>query len=162
MMTGLTNDELRRSMEEGTLFSIARYAQHELGAGFEGVGPVPMVTRVSIDENDNAITLETENADKVVWVANGVEIATGNTIDLNDYEDQITCYVRAYLTGPGGCCFVQPFTIVEEGTTLQPVEVPDEYLYPDFLRDFVMVLDKLVFQNSLIVKLLKEYALGLS
>ena len=161
MMTELTNADLRRSMEEGTFFGISRYARHELGADFAGEGPNPIVTRIDVNEAENRITLECDYYDKVVWVANGVEIATGESIDLNEHEGEFTCYVRAYLTGPGGICYVQPFTILEKDSSYTPVYVPDEYDYADFLRDFTMFLDALIFKNSIVVDILKGLLLGL-
>lgn len=161
MMTELTVPDLRRSMEEGTFFSVSRYARAELGDDFLGEGPVPAVTEIAVDHEENTITLTGENYDNIVWVANGEEIATGETIDINDYEDQVTCYVRAYLTGPGGICYVQPFTVIEEGVTLEKEEIAPTNDRSTALRSLVTFLDDFFFQWNPIVKLFKKYALGL-
>lgn len=161
MMTQRTNADLRRSMEEGTLFAVSRYARTELGNDFVGQGDYPIVNRVEVDETANTIELTGENYDRIVWVANGSEIAYGAVIDLNDYEDQITCYVRAYLTGPGGICYVEPFAVKKADTEYDPVEVLDEFGLEDSLRLVVTVLDDLIFKNSMIIQLFKQFALGL-
>lgn len=161
MMTEKTNEDLRRSMEDGTLFAIARHSRTELGNDFVGEGDYPIVTRIEIDEEANIIELTCENYDRIVWVANGVEIAEGNIIDLNNHESQITCYVRAYLAGPGGICYVEPFVVQKSATDFEPVYVPAEYGLDNFLRELVMFVDKIFFENSLIVQLFKQYALGL-
>lgn len=160
MMSELTNNDLRRSMEDGTLFAVSRHARTELGHDFVGEGDYPIVTRVEIDENNDTIKLSAKNHDNIVWVANGVEIASGDTINLNDYEGQITCYVRAYLTGSGGICYVEPFAVLKKGTEYEPVEVLDEYGIEDFLRELVTVVDELIFKNNLFIQLFKYFALG--
>ena len=162
MMLERTNEELRRSMQEGTLFAISRHARTELGEDFVGEGAYPIVTRVEVDEDEDTIELTCENCNEVIWVADGVEIARGAVIDLNDYEWGITSYVRAYLTGGGGICYVEPFTVQREGVPYDSVEVPDEFAQEDFLRLLVTVLDEMFFKNSMIINLFKQYALGLA
>ncbi|MCL2508142.1 MAG: hypothetical protein FWF05_03080 [Oscillospiraceae bacterium] len=161
MMTELTNADLRRSMEQGTFFGIARYAKPELGETFVGEGPVPMVTKIEVDHEENTITITGENYDNIVWVANGVEIAEGVTIDINDYQDEITCYVRAYLTGGGGICYVQPFTVIEKGTELKKEDIPKTYDLSTFLRQLVTVVDFIFFKYNPLIWLFKTVALGL-
>ncbi|MDR1630269.1 MAG: PHP domain-containing protein [Oscillospiraceae bacterium] len=161
MMTEQTQTDLRRSMEEGTFFSVSRYARAELGQDFLGEGAVPAVTSISVDAQENTITLTGENYDNIVWVADGKEIATGATIDINDYEDDVTCYVRAYLTGPGGICYVQPFTVIEEGVVLEKEVIPPTNDRSTSLRNLVTFLDDFFFSWNPLIRLFKKYALGL-
>ncbi len=72
---------------------------------------VPVVTDVIIDENNDTITLDTENAVVIRWIADGKEIASGATIDLDDYSDKIGSYVRAEIVGVGGVIYTQAFTL---------------------------------------------------
>lgn len=162
MMTERTNEELRRSMQEGTLFAVSRFAVTEIGESFVGQGAYPIVTRVEIDEDEDTIELTCENCDEVVWVANGLEIARGAFIDLNDYDGQITCYVRAYLIGSGGICYVEPFAVQRDGVPYDIVQVPDDFAQEDALRLLVTILDEMFFKNSMFVNLFKQYALGLA
>jgi len=161
MMTELTNTDLRRSMADGTFFGIARYARTEIGEDFAGEGAVPVVTRIAVDKAANKITLTGENYDNIVWVANGEKIAAGATLDINDHEDKITCYVRAYLTGEGGICYTQPFTVIEEGAALECESLPETRDLSTFLRKFVTVVDVLLLRWNPLVLLFKAFALGL-
>ena len=161
MMTELTNTELRRSMETGTFFAVSRSARYELGDDFYGeTAEYPMVTNVIVDDADDTITLMCENCDNVTWVADGKIIETGSTIDLDDHADEISCYVRAYLTGDGGICYVQPFAVKISGIEPTASSVPDTHDTSTFLRAFVTILDELIFKNSTIVALFKQFALG--
>ena len=76
---------------------------------------VPVVTDVIIDENNDTITLETENVTVIRWIADGKEIASGATIDLDDYSDKIGSYVRAEIVGVGGVMYTQAFTLDYDG-----------------------------------------------
>lgn len=76
---------------------------------------VPVVTDVVIDETNDTITLETENVTVIRWIADGKEIASGATIDLDDYSDKIGSYVRAEIVGVGGVMYTQAFTLDYDG-----------------------------------------------
>lgn len=76
---------------------------------------VPVVTDVIIDETNDIITLETENTVVIRWIADGKEIASGATIDLDDYSDKIGSYVRAEVVGAGGVIYTQAFTLDYDG-----------------------------------------------
>lgn len=152
LMKELTVPELRRSMEEGTFFAICRYARAELGEEYEGVGAVPEVNRIAVNDKADTITIKATNYDKIVWVSNGVEIAEGATIDLDDYSDEVGCYVRAYIVGPGAVCYVQPFTVNVEGETLEQEEIPVTHDYSYYLRKLITILDNYVFSENSIVR----------
>lgn len=116
-------DNLRSAMENGTFFSIARYAKDELGEDFVGKGPVPVVTEITVDDNADTITISGINCNTVEWVADGEIIKNETnaengkittTIKLNEHSDKISCYVRAQLKGDGGICMTQPF-ICDDG-----------------------------------------------
>lgn len=129
-------DNVRTAMERGTFFAISRYPKYELPDDFQPQGKYPMVSRIEIDEENDSITIEGTDYNTIQWVANGNIIAQGNSIDLNDYEDIITCYVRAQLLGDGGVCLTQPF-IVDDGN-MQPL--PEEP--PNAIIEFIYdVLD---------------------
>jgi len=107
-----TVDNVRYGMENGTFYAVAKVCKRELGSGFVSNDVTPVITSVVVDESEDTITIAGEEYDTIEWVANGRIIATGNTIDLNDYEDQISTYVRAQLKGAGGIAFTQPFGVV--------------------------------------------------
>lgn len=152
---------LRTCLETGAYFGISRYARAELGTDFRGEGPTPLVTRITVDQNEDKITLTGENYNAVTWVSNGEIIATGESIDLNDHAD-LGCYVRAYLTGPGGICYTQAFVItapdIDWGTPYVPAVTLD---YSYFLRGLQTFLDELVLQHSIIFKVARRILIGL-
>ncbi len=116
-------ENLRRAMENGNFFSIARYAKNELGEDFVGVGPTPAVTEISVDEDEQTITVKGINTEVIEWIADGEIIQSDNyssdnesvsVVHLNDYYASISCYVRAQLKGKGGICLTQAF-ICDDG-----------------------------------------------
>lgn len=82
---------------------------------FDQEAVTPKVKSVSVDDTEDTITISTKDAYMVHWIADGNIIATGNTIDLDDYSDQIGSYVRAEIIGEGGVIYTQPFTLEYEG-----------------------------------------------
>ena len=118
-----TQANIRTSMENGTFFACSKTSKNdwELGDGFEAQGPFPMVSRVNVDNETNQISINPYNAHTVKIVADGnvigeKSVANDNdtiTFDLNDYENQINSYVRIYILGKGGICYVQPFLVTK-------------------------------------------------
>ncbi len=156
MLPELSQEALRTAMETGTFFSTGRKVRAELGDEFHADinSPYPSVTNIDVNELTNVITVSGENYNTIQWVSNGNVIATGNTIDLNDYEDQITCYVRFQMSGDGGMTFSQPFC-VDDGTlgdTDSNVYVPPVYS-PEI--NFI-VETILMFKNTKIFFLLEK------
>jgi len=114
---------LRKAMENGNFFAIARYAKNELGEDFEGKGPYPKVMGIEVDDEADTITVKGINCNAIEWIADG-EIIQSETAEKNgemvsviklaDYSDKISCYVRFQLKGDGGICLAQPF-ICDDG-----------------------------------------------
>ena len=114
---------LRTAMENGTFFSVARYAKNELGEDFVGHGPWPKVTELHIDNDAQTISVKGVNASVIEWISDGEIIKTDvidadgeieSVINLSEFESSISCYVRAQLKGKGGICLTQPF-ICDDG-----------------------------------------------
>lgn len=114
---------LRNAMEKGSFFSIARYAGKELGKDFVGKGEVPRVNEITVDDENDIITIKGERCKAIQWIADGKIIkedklsADGeitSTINLGELSDEISCYVRAQLLGDGGILMTQPF-ICDDG-----------------------------------------------
>lgn len=142
MMLMPQNNEanIRESMENGTFYAVAKVAKRELGAGFVAQGPTPVIENIVVDQEENSITIKGANYNKIQWISDGKVIATGDSIDLNLYEDEVGNYIRAQLLGDGGISFTQPFGV-------------NEYTI-DNLQDLVEKIDvSKGFKNSLIVKL---------
>ena len=153
--------DLKRSMRDGTYFGVYTFSPGGVYLAEDAVPP--MVKDIVV--NGNTITIVPEDealVTDVVWVTNGTkEINKGNyTIDAADFAGDIKSYVRAYLRGPGGICYTQPFTVIPEGTVLEKEKIDDVFDISVFLRGFVTILDTLLFKHSFTVSLFKRYALG--
>ncbi len=128
-----SHENLRTAMENGTFFSIARYAKNELGEDFVGKGPYPVVTKLLVDDDADTITITGINCKVIEWVADGEiikrETIEGNgeitsTITLAEHADKISCYVRAQLKGDGGICLTQPFICDDGNMARFAAEIP--------------------------------------
>lgn len=122
-------ENIRTCLQNGAFFAVSRYiknademAQFSLETGIDwGTSfeldirddsiPAPNVTNVVVDEADDTISLSVENALTVHWIADGKVIHVGNTIDLDEYSDEIGSYVRAEAFGHGGVLYTQAFTL---------------------------------------------------
>ena len=75
----------------------------------------PIFTNVEVNETDDTIALEADNALVIHWIADGKVIHVGDTIDLDDYSDEIGSYVRAEAYGVGGVMYTQAFVLEYDG-----------------------------------------------
>lgn len=123
---------LRKAMENGNFFAIARYAKNELGETFAGSGATPAVTKIDVDDDNDTITLTGINSKAIEWIADGEIIqsetseADGeitSTVNLREHSDKISCYVRAQLKGDGGICLTQAF-ICDDGNMERFIDNP--------------------------------------
>lgn len=114
---------LRRAMETGSFFAVARYAKNELGENFEGKGEVPQVIKIEVDDKTDTIAITGKHCSTIEWIADGKMIQSDSItqdgeitsiISLNNYTETISCYVRAQLKGTGGICMTQAF-ICDDG-----------------------------------------------
>lgn len=136
---------LRKAMENGNFFAVARYAKNELGEDFKGEGAVPVVTEITVDDDANTITIKGKNCDAIEWIADGEIIENSvleiggelvSTIKLREKSDKISCYVRAQLKGKGGICMTQPF-ICDDGNMARfrkPIPVPKKLTKAEQLK----------------------------
>ena len=94
----------------------------------------PMVTRVTVDQEKDTISVEGTNFNRIVWVSDcnvikrTENITNGKAVlDLHasDLMNEPNLYVRFYITGENGICYSQPFVLNVEGEGLEPVEVPE-------------------------------------
>ena len=185
LMPELTNDAFRSCLENGEFFSISHYSNGvELNGmeempGFDEqkvydtesylLDNTPMVTRVTVNQDEDTITIEGTNFDEITWVSNGnvirreSDITSGTaTLDLHadDLLDEPYLFVRFYITGDNGICYSQPFVLNVEGEEFAPVEVEKVYDLPWFLRALVTVIDLAVFRLNPVIWIFKYFALG--
>ncbi len=187
-MPELTEEAFRNSMVNGELFSITHFSN---GVELNGMKEMPnfvekevedsqsylldntpTVTRVTVDEDNDTISIEGTNFNEITWVSNtNVILRESNitdgtaTLDLHSAEllNEPYLYVRFYITGENGICYSQPFVLNVEGEEFDPVDVPDVVIdLPWFLRKLVTVVDWIFFRFNPIIWIFKFYALGYS
>ena len=116
---------VKKAMKDGNFFAASKYYKTTDGVGdFDGDGNVPLVTDIKVDQKANTITVATDSTRDcrvIEWIADGKVIATGNTIDLNDYEKDLGCYIRFQMKGSGGVTYSQPFELQYKGRIDKPV-----------------------------------------
>jgi hypothetical protein len=159
MMKENNVDNIKATMMNGAFFSTTRC----LRANEFEIGPTvaieadnkgltyPMFTKVAVD--GHKITVNTENADSLQWIANGKviskdEITDGEyTLDLDTIDGaEDFLYVRAEIIGEGGMTVTQALTI-DNGA--EPIEFVEEE--GNFVSKFIST-----FTNSLIYVLIQE------
>ena len=192
MMQSFDLDDMRRAMEEGTSFAVSHYSNGvELNGMPEFPGyrddqarwddpdyylsnATPTVTRITVDEEKDVITVEGRNFDTVTWVSDCEVIRRETNVQADDagcatvtldlHADDLlrdpSLYVRFYITGAYGICYAQPFVIRPAGTEFAPVHVPKTRDLPAFLRALVTGLDWILFKWSPVVWAFKYFALG--
>lgn len=122
---------------------------------FDQSAAVPMITNVQVDDNADTITIGTKDAYMVHWIADGEFIATGNSIDLDDYSDKIGSYVRAEVIGEGGVIYTQAFTLEYEGAP----EAEDEF-FVDLGLPATLICDTIVKALAFVLRFTGIIALG--
>lgn len=185
-MPELNMDNFRDSMENGEFFSISHYSN---GVELNGMKEMPnfvekevedsksylldntpMVTRVTVDEENDTISIEGTNFNEITWVSNGnvilreSNISSGKaTLDLHseDLLNEPYLFVRFYITGENGICYSQPFVLNVKGEEFAPVDVPEVVIdLPFFLRKLVTVVDLFFFRLNPVIWIFKYFALG--
>jgi histidinol phosphatase-like PHP family hydrolase len=128
LMPELTPEAARTALETGAFYAVGRVDRRLEVNVFDRNGNVmpgggsaataflytemtaPGITNIVV--RGAAITIEGTDYDYIGWVADGVEIFRGNTINLNNHSGQINGYIRAHVAGKGGVAYTQPFGIV--------------------------------------------------
>ncbi len=119
LMPELTEEAFEDCMRSGAWFSVGRVDTYYLGDDFNGTGNLPpAVSRIYIDNETDTISFTGSEFSNVQWISDGKIIAEGaglTSLDLNEYEDELGCYVRFQITGPGGILYSQPFVTMADG-----------------------------------------------
>lgn len=152
VLPSFTMENFRKCMENGAFFATGRLARksYELG-DFKANGPVPQVTSIDVDDENDTITVRAKNASRIEWVANGNVIyketekdgnETVSILKLADNADNFTCYVRFEIFGDGGFCYSNPF-ICDDGNMSSYI-IKDNRSTAQILKDKA---DRLFTQN---------------
>ncbi len=75
----------------------------------------PQVDGIAVDDANDVITIDCDNAMLITWVSGGQVVATGNTVDLDDLSDSLGNYIRAEIINEGGVLYTQAFVLDYEG-----------------------------------------------
>lgn len=185
LMPSLTMKNFRTCLEDGEFFSISHFTNgvelngmpempgYNEDAVYESgkhlLDNTPMVTKVSVDNENDTITIEGTNFDEITWVSDTQvirresNITSGKaTLDLHASYllNEPNLYVRFYITGDNGICYSQPFVLNVKGEEFEAVEVEKVYDLPWFLRGLVTVIDLAFFRANPIIWIFKYFALG--
>lgn len=119
-----TEENVKQAMADGSFFSASKFDKTDRQNEFEGTGEVPLVKKIIVNQEDNTISVvvdENRDCSKIEWIANGKVISDDYTIDLNDFENELGCYVRFQLHGEGGVTYSQAFELQYDGRVDKPV-----------------------------------------
>ena len=117
------NNPVRKAMENGAFYAVSRVDRREnINADAPPAGtystldlleqPTPSISNIQTDTEQGTITITGADYDIIEWIADGVKISEGNTLNLKDNKDKINhYYVRAQLKSKTGIAFTQPFGI---------------------------------------------------
>lgn len=140
LMPELSNEALRTAMENGTFFACSRYAHIEMGEDFVGEGDYASIHSLNVDDENDVITVVASNYDVIEWIADGEVIATGESLDLREYSDEIGCYVRFQIKNEGGIVCSQPFVCDDGDMSDEAVEYPEEHVPNNIIAAFFQEL----------------------
>ena len=201
MMPELTNKALRSCMEKGEFFAVSHYSyaleldgepewpksyathDHDVDCMLYdeetdtvklNLSATPVFTNIEVDDETDTISVEFENADRIVWVSNGNVLRRDENItdgkasiclkdvfkDKDGNEVEPYLYIRFYITGEDGICYAQPMVIKKNGEAFRAVEVPETHDISTFLRGLVTVFDWVFFKWNPIIWAFKYFALG--
>ncbi|HBL40647.1 MAG TPA: hypothetical protein DDY98_03380 [Ruminococcaceae bacterium] len=178
MMPTQNTGAMRTSMEKGQFFAVAHYSYgYELNGMSElpenfvpdaERNDTPIVTSIRVDEENDKITVTGKNFNCITWVSNGnvilrESVSDGTaTLDLHSSSllNDPYLYVRFYITGNAGICYANPMVLHVKGEEFTKVDVPTVNDTPAKLRKLVTILDKLIFQHSIFVRIFKKLAAG--
>jgi hypothetical protein len=128
LLPELTEEATRAAIETGAFYAVGRVdrrlnvndTHRNTGEVIQTTGgaetsylytemTTPGISNIVV--SGNTITIIGTNYDVIEWVADGVIIAQGNTIDLGNHANQVNSYVRAHIIGDGGVAYTQPFGV---------------------------------------------------
>jgi len=179
-MPEISLDGMRETMINGASFAVTHFSNGVELNGMEEmpgyveenqdwtINNLPAVTRITVDESADTITVEGTDFNQITWVSNGnvilrEDVPDGKaTLDLHSSGllDTPYLYVRFYITSADGICYSQPMTIQRDGEVFASVDVPEVNDTPKKLRTLVTVLDWVNFKWNPIVWIFKHFALG--
>lgn len=109
--------------------------------GYHSTGIRPVINSIVVDEDNDTITIDSDNALIIRWISDGKLIATTKAddlaFDLNEYEDEIKGYVRAEIFGEGGIVYTESFTLNADKATDNGDDFILDFGFMDFIIAYV-------------------------
>ncbi len=109
--------------------------------GFLATETRPVINSIAVDDNEDTITIDADNALIIRWISDGKLIATtkadDKAFDLNDYENVIKGYVRAEIFGEGGVIYTEGFTLNANQASDDSNNIIVDFGFMDFI--FAMI-----------------------
>ena len=113
------------------------------GEGFVATQTRPVVNSIVVDDNEDTITIDADNALIIRWISDGKLVATtkadDTAFDLNDYEADIKGYIRAEIFGEGGVIYTEGFTLNVDKATDSGKQIIIDFGFMDFL---IAIIDR--------------------
>lgn len=105
--------------------------------GYLATATRPVINSIAVDDAEDTITIDADNALIIRWISDGKLIATtkadDTAFDLNDYEDVIKGYVRAEVFGEGGVVYTESFTLNADKASDSGDEIIVDFGFMDFI-----------------------------
>ncbi len=105
--------------------------------GYLATATRPVINSITVDDAEDTITIDADNALIIRWISDGKLIATtkadDKAFDLNDYEDVIKGYVRAEVFGEGGVVYTEGFTLNADKAADSGNEIIVDFGFMDFI-----------------------------
>ncbi len=113
---------------------------------FEQGATCVTVNSISVDDAEDAIIIDADNALYIRWISDGKVVAEGNSIDLDECEN-IGSYVRAEIISEGAVTYTQAFLLEYDG--MPEANVPENFTDVDapmlaFVDKIVRALGKMI------------------
>ena len=140
LLPDLTENATRAALESGAFYAVARVDRRlnindtfpdgsvmSNDGGYDTLylleQPTPGITNIVV--GNDVITISARDYDRIEWIADGVVIYTGSTLDLVANASAINSYVRAQIISDTGVAMTQPFGVREYGAQLHQLASND-------------------------------------
>lgn len=128
--------------------SLEEIANGEKGSQYRFAEGATCVTvnEIAVDNEEDSITINADDALYIRWISDGKVVAEGNSIDLDECEN-IGSYVRAEIISEGAVTYTQAFLLEYDG--MPEANVPADFTDVDapmlaFVDNIVRALGKMI------------------
>jgi hypothetical protein len=137
LMPELTVEASKIATRNGAFYAVSHVDRREginanapTGAGSAQVpwlnNNLPGIASISVD--GSVITINGVHYDEIEWIADGIKIASGKSLDISDFHFEVNNYVRAHLKSNVGIAYTQPFGVEYTGEHIYEVANEAEFI----------------------------------